>query len=333
MAAPVQSFSTGPALAVPLANPFGVQPAPDGSLVIASFDHHAIYRLAADRQTIARIAGTGSAGALGTSGASALEVQLNHPHEVQVLDNGDILVADTSNHRVGRISAKDGTWTTIVGTGQPGFAGDGGPASRAQLDQAYSIAVDGNNLWICDLGNHRIRHVDLETMLIGTVCGTGQRALPRDGAQAQGQPLAGPRSLAVDADNLWIVLREGNSVWRIDRASGHIFHVAGTGAQGMSGDGGPATEATLRGPKGIAVSPGDQKLYVADTENHAIRCVDLTTGRISTAINRQGIPGFNGDGPAVATRQLRRPHGVCVLPDGSLLIGDSENHRLRMAIP
>ncbi|RMF39177.1 MAG: hypothetical protein D6753_14400, partial [Planctomycetota bacterium] len=275
---------------------------------------------------------TGEKGGGGSDGDDPLQVSLNQPHELQVGPSGDIFIADTANHRIGKISARDGRWYRVAGTGRRGFGGDGGPATQAAMDQAYSIAVLKNDLWICDLGNHRIRHVDLITGMIRTIAGTGVRELPSDGGVAAQEPLAGPRSLAVDAQNLWVVLREGNSVWRIDRVSGRIHHVAGTGEKGMSGDGGDARLATLRGPKGIAVVPG-KAVYVADTENHAIRRIDLVRGTITTVINVGGQPGFNGDGQDVPHRQLRRPHGVCALPDGRLLIGDSENHRLRVAVP
>ncbi len=319
----------GRALAVPLSNPFGVQPEQDGSLIIASFDQHVLYRLDPTYRRLDRIAGTGKAGLSGRDGDYPTQVQLNRPHEIQIDDAGNIYVADTSNHRVGMIDASTGRWKNVAGTGSPGFSGDGGPANEAQLDQAYSLAVDGQELFIADLGNHRIRRVDLQSGIISTVCGTGQKRRPQDGGVATEQPLAGPRSLAIDEQNLWIVLREGNSVWRLDRTDGRVFHVAGTGKKGFKGDGGDALQAQLAGPKGIAVDP-EVALFIADTENHAIRRVDLARGTISTVVGSSGRPGFNGDGDQVRDRQLARPHGVCLLPDGQLLIGDSENHRLRL---
>jgi DNA-binding beta-propeller fold protein YncE len=126
------------------------------------------------------------------------------------------------------------------------------------------------------------------------------------------------------------VLREGNSVWRLDRRDLRLYHVAGTGEKGFSGDGGNALDATFNGPKGIAVDPG-RAVYVADTENHAIRMIDLKSQKIQTiAGSPSGTRGFNGDGDAPDTRLLNRPHGVCLLSNGALLIGDSENHRVRM---
>ena len=320
-----------PALETSLSNPFGVQPAPDGSLIIASFDQHVLYRLDSSYNRLERICGTGTAGQSGKGGEHPTNVALNQPHEVQIDAQGNIYVADTANHRVGKIDAATGRWSVVAGTGVAGFSGDRHRAVDAQFDQAYSIALDDQDLYIADLGNHRIRHVDLRSGVIETICGTGERAVPVDGQPAIKQPLAGPRSLAVDTNFLWVVLREGNSVWKIDRRDGKIYHVAGTGKKGFSGDDGEARLARLNGPKGIAIQPG-MAAYIADTENQAIRRIDLRSGRIATVVGSpQGEGGFNGDGDNLTQRLLKRPHGVSLLPSGSLLIGDSENHRLRLA--
>lgn len=323
----------GPALEMALSNPFGVQVEPDGSLIIASYDQHVIYRLDPSYRMLRVIAGTGQPGMSGRDGDFPLKAAMNQPHEVQLGSDGSIFIADTMNHRVVAIDGPTGRWRTIAGTGQQGFSGDSGRAQEAQLNQAYSIAISDNVLFIADLGNQRIRRVDLTNGAISTICGTGQAALPKDGELAISQPLLGPRSLAVDADNLWIVLREGNSVWRIDRSNHRIYHVAGTQEKGYSGDGGPAKLAEFRGPKGLAVDP-DHAVYVADTENHAIRRIDLHRGTISTVVGSLTAGrGYNGGGDQLDQRQLNRPHGVCLLPTGELLIGDSENHRLRMLSP
>ncbi len=316
---------------VPLSNPFGIQVESDGSLIIASWDQHVIYRLEPSYRSIEVILGSGGkTESQGRAGDLPHKVQLNQPHEVQVASNGDIYVADTTNHRVVKLDGQTGRFDIVAGTGEGGFSGDGSEARRAQFDQAYSIALDGNDLFVADLGNHRIRLVELDAGTVTTICGTGKKELPEDGKLAKSQPLAGPRSLAVDSENLWIVLREGNSVWRLDRSTLRIHHVAGTGQKGFSGDGGAAKEATFRGPKGIAVDPGEA-VFVADTENHAIRRIDLRSGKIATIVGT-GKGGFNGDGDELGKRMLKRPHGVCLLPTGELLIGDSENHRVRMLV-
>lgn len=319
----------GRALEIAVTNPFGVQPTADGSLIVASFDQHVVYRLEANYTRLERIAGTGQRGFLLGENRPPTTVPMSQPHEIQVDDEGNILVADTMNHRIGMINQRTGKWLHVAGTGEAGFSGDKGPAEKAEFNQAYSIAIDGDELFVADLKNHRIRRIDMSTGIVNTICGTGEKKLPQDGGIALEQPLAGPRSLAVDADNLWIVLREGNSVWRYDRADLRLYHVAGTGKKGFTGDGGDAKNCTFRGPKGIAVDP-EIALYVADTENHAIRLIDLRSKTVTTLVGASGKPGFNGDGNELSKRMLNRPHGVCLLKDGSLLVGDSENHRLRI---
>jgi NHL repeat len=318
----------GAALDVSVSNPFGVEPTADGNLLIVSYDRHVLFHLDLQSSRLRRLAGTGIAGLEMAAGISALKMPMHFPHEVRLGEDGGIFVADTTNHRVVRIDAGTAIWETIAGTGKAGFGGDGGLASRAEFNEAYSIALSRDQLFVADLQNQRVRQVDLKTGLIQTVAGTGQKARTLDGGLASEQPLHGPRSLAVDSDNLWIVLREGNSVWRVDRKTGVIHLVAGTGQKGFSGDGRQAREARLNGPKGIAVDPG-KFVYIADTENNVIRSVNLTNGLIDTvAGDLTGKKGFNGDGLNPRERLLARPHGVCLLAD-QLIIGDSENHRVR----
>jgi DNA-binding beta-propeller fold protein YncE len=210
----------------------------------------------------------------------------------------------------------------------PRFSGDSGPATRAQLRQPHSIAVDpSGKLLICDIGNHRIRQVDFSTGMIETYGGTGERQPTPDGAPVKTAPLNGPRTMSFDRDgNLYLALREGNAIYRIAPKAGTIHHLAGTGEQGYSGDGGPARLAKLAGPKGLAYGGG--KLYVADTESHVIRSMDLATGVITTVLGT----GRRGDGPEPDPLQcaLSRPHGVLVDADGVLYVADSEAHRIRV---
>jgi streptogramin lyase len=122
-------------------------------------------------------------------------------------------------------------------------------------------------------------------------------------------------------------LREGNSIYRLDPEAGTIHHVAGTGQKGFTGNGGPAKQATLSGPKGIGVAP-DGKVYFADTESHSIRMIDVRKGTIELVAGT----GERGDGPEGDPLKCRlaRPHGIFVDADGAIFIGDSENHRVRV---
>ena len=317
----------GPALTAELNNPFGVIRGPDGALWFCEYDGHTVRRIDAHGQIIT-IVGNGQAGYSGDGGAP-LSASLNKPHEIRFDRAGQLYIADMLNHAIRRVDLQSGVITTIAGTGEAGFSGDGGPAAKAQLRQPHSIQFgpDGR-LFICDIGNHRVRVVDPTSGVIRTLAGTGERGSTPDGARFADSPLNGPRTLDFDrAGNLWLALREGNQVFKLDLAAGTIHHVAGTGAKGFTGNGGPAKEATLSGPKGISVAP-DGKVYLADTESHSIRMIDLKTGRLEL-ITGTGAKADGPDGDPLRCG-LARPHGVFVDADGALYIGDSENHRIRV---
>jgi sugar lactone lactonase YvrE len=191
-------------------------------------------------------------------------------------------------------------------------------------------------LYVCDISNHRVRRVDGETGIITTFAGTGDAGSPSDQGTLAGMSLPGPRSMDIAPDGtMYLVLRGGNAVFSIDPLSGRVERVAGTGAIGYSGDGGPALDARfgsddfaadVAGPKGVTYSP-DGMLYVADSENHVIRRIDLSAGTISTVVG----DGESGDGPDgnPLTCRLNRPHGIS-FHDGLLYIADSDNHRIRV---
>ncbi|GAA5509835.1 hypothetical protein [Novipirellula caenicola] len=320
--------------ATPLGNPFGIEIIED-RVWITTVDDHCIWRASIDpnaktsssetgeprdaastgqQSGMVRVAGCGLKGYSG-DGGSALEATFNWPHEVRVDRDGNLIVADTRNHVIRRIDAKTNIVTTIAGDGTEGFSGDGGPATEARLKHPHSVVLDGEGgVLIADTHNHRIRRLDLGTGIIETIAGTGAGKLPSDGALALQTTLYGPRSLAIDEQSIWIALREGNSIWRMDRDSGRIHHVAGSGKKGRSGDGGPATEATFNGPKGL-VMDDQRRLLVVDTENHLIRRIDVDANTVETVL---------GKGPL----KLKRPHGIAYANGFGYLLGDSENHQV-----
>jgi DNA-binding beta-propeller fold protein YncE len=292
-------------------DPYGLAIGPDGALYFCDLGNQRIRRLDLRTRRTSDVAGS-----------------LNMPHEIAFDASGHLYVVERDNHIVRRIDRSTGALSTVAGTGVAGYSGDGGPASQAQLRQPHSIAIDrGGRLLICDVGNHRVRAVDLAGGTIETIGGTGDRLPTPDGAPFRGTPLNGPRTIVVDRDGTrYLALREGNALYRVDPRNGTLHHLAGTGQQGFSGDGGPARRATLAGPKGLALSGG--RIYVADTENHAIRCVDLDTGIISTVLGT-GERGDGPDGDPLRCR-LSRPHGVLAAADGAVYVGDSEAHRIRV---
>jgi sugar lactone lactonase YvrE len=317
----------GPGVEAQVNNPYGLVIGPDGALYFCEIGNHRVRRLDLKTHKISTVAGNGQKGYSG-DGGPALEASLNEPYEVRFDRSGNMFFAEMQNHVVRRVDAKTKTISTVAGTGKPGFGGDGGPATQAQLRQPHSIAFDGQGrLLICDIGNHRIRRVDLKTGNIETWGGTGEPKPTPDGAPVIGTPLNAPRAITSDrSGNLYLVLRQGNAVYRIDARAERIYHLGGTGETGYTGDGGPAKSARFAGPKGVAWAP-DNSLYLADTENHVIRRIDLKTGIITTVVGT-GKRGDGPDGDALKC-QLARPHGIFVSSDNKVYIADSESHRIR----
>jgi streptogramin lyase len=318
----------GPATAAQINDPFGVVRGPDGALWFCEYTGQRIRKIARDG-TISTVAGDGQRGYAG-DGGPALQATFNRPHEIRFDAAGHLFVADMVNHVIRRIDAKTGIVTTFAGRGgQRGYTGDGGPAAEALLAQPHSIQFgpDGH-LYICDIGNHVIRRVDMKTGVISTFAGTGKPGPTPDGAPIVGTPLRGPRSLDFDrAGNLWLATREGNQVFRFDLKAGTIHHVAGTGKSGFTGNGGPAKEATLSGPKGIAID-ADGNVWLADTESHSVRMIDAKTGKLEL-IAGTGKKGDGADGDPLQCA-LARLHGIFVDADGAVYIGDSEAHKVRV---
>lgn len=307
-------------------NPYGVIIGPDDALYWADFGSDRVLRLDLTSGHAASVAGSGAKGHRGDGGA-AVEAELNAPHEVRFDRKGNMYIAERDAHVIRHVDMHTGKISTIAGTGAPGFGGDGGPAEKAQLHQPHSIALDEkDNLYICDILNNRVRMRDAATGLISTFAGTGETGSFADTAPLDGTALHGPRSIDFAPDGtMFLVLREGNKIVRIDRHERVLTRIAGTGRKGYTGDGGPALQATFNGPKGIAYAP-DHSLYISDTENHVIRRLDLVRGTIATIIGT-GARGEGRDGNPLACA-LARPHGVYV-HNGTLYFGDSENNRIR----
>jgi len=319
--------SNGPATSTGLSQPFGICTGPDGALYVCEVGAHVVRRIDLQSEMMTTVAGCGRKGYAG-DGGPATAAELNEPYEVRFDSHGNMLFVEMQNHLVRKVDAKSGIISTLAGNGTAGFSGDGGPATAAQLNQPHSIVLDNDDrVYICDIRNHRIRVFDPATGLITTFAGTGAGLATPDNAVLEGTPLNGPRALDFDGDHsLYLALREGNAIFRIDLQERTLQHLAGTGKSGYSGDGGPAKQAQLSGPKGVSLSKtGD--LYFADTESHTIRVLRKSSGIVETVVG----DGKQGDGPDGDPKKCRlnRPHGVFISADNILYIGDSSNHRVR----
>jgi sugar lactone lactonase YvrE len=257
-------------------------------------------------------------------GGPATAAQLTTPYGVAI-DSGNVYISDSGNNRIRRVDPATGTITTFAGTGVAGSAGDGGPATAAQLNGPAGVVVASGSLYIADFTGNRVRRVDLATGTITTFAGTGVAGSGGDGGPATSAQLNSPRGLAVDSGNLYIADSVNNRVRKVDLATGTITTFAGTGVAGFSGDGGPATAAQLNGPAGVVVASGS--LYIADFTGNRVRRVDLATGTITTFAGT-GVAGFSGDGGPAAAAQLNTPRFLAVA-SGNLYITDSGNHRVR----
>lgn len=308
-------------------NPYGVIVGQDGALYFCEVDTGRTRKLDLTNNLLTTVAGNGEKAYVG-DGQLALEASFSAPHEIRFDSAGNLFVVERDSHVVRRVDATTGLVSTVAGTGEGGYGGDDGPAVQAQLRQPHSIAFDAQgNLLICDIGNSRVRSVNMGTGVITTLAGTGERAATPDQGPLIGTPLLGPRSIDTDSEgNAYLVLREGNAVYRLDIQGGTLQRIAGTGERGYTGDGGVAVDATFNGPKGIAYSAEDNSLYIVDTENHVIRRMNLNTGIIDTVLGS----GERGDGPDgnPLTCKLNRPHGVFVY-EGVIYVTDSESHRVR----
>ncbi|HEX3966974.1 MAG TPA: Ig-like domain repeat protein [Edaphobacter sp.] len=258
---------------------------------------------------------------------SALSVPLILPSALVFDAAGNLYLAETGNHVIRKIDTA-GLITTIAGTGTQGFSGDAGLATAATLDSPQGLALDvANNLYIADTHNHRIRKLNLATGIIITIAGTGTPGFSGDNTLATAAQLSLPTALALDSANNLYLADTGNHRIRKISAAGIITTIAGRGTQGFSGDAGPATSAVIDSPAGLALDSANN-LYLADSHNHRIRKLNLTTGIVST-IAGTGTPGFSGDAKAATSATLAFPHGLAIDAAGNLYLADTVNHRIR----
>jgi DNA-binding beta-propeller fold protein YncE len=311
-----------------LNQPFDVALDRQGNLYFSEAHNHCVRRVERGSGLIITVAGTGQEGYSG-DGGPALQAQLNSPYGIALDLANNLYIVDRLNACIRMVEASTGIIRTIAGSGQPGYSGDGGPAPQAQLQEPNDIVLDGHgHAFIADVRDHRVRVVDLTSGIISTFAGTGEAGSGGDGGPASRATLLGPRALAFSSTgDLYICLRNDHKVRKVDRRSGIIQTIAGTGEQGYAGDQGSALLATFNGPKEIAVDDQDN-IFLVDTENHCIRRIEAAS-RLVTTVAGTGHPGDRGDGGPATAARLKRPHGACVDDRGNVYIGDSENHRIR----
>jgi sugar lactone lactonase YvrE len=310
--------------AADIQGPVGIAVAPDGRVVVPEPTLNRV-RVISPTGVVGILAGTGVAGFSGDGGQAA-SAQINGPRDSAFDGAGNIYIADRDNDRIRRISP-DGIITTVAGSGVRGFAGDGGPAVAAQLNNPVGVAVDaGGNIYIADSLNLRIRKVDTSGN-ISTFAGNGASGVGGDGGLATGASFVRPDDVRINGLGSVLIVDSGGHNVRSVATDGKIATIAGTGEAGNKGDGGPATAATLTTPIEIAFDPFNN-LYISDTNGQRIRRVN-TAGVIST-IAGTGEVGFSGDGGPAGSARLSTPSGVSLNAAGDLFIADGGNNRIRV---
>ena len=258
-------------------------------------------------------------------GDLASNAQLNGPTDLVYDTNGNLFFVDGQNSVVRKIDT-NGIISTIAGNEIPGYSGDGGPATDAQLYVPYGIVFDtNNNLYISEIGNNVIRKIDTNG-IISTIAGNGIQGYSGDGGLATDAQLYGPYGITFDSnDNLYIGERNNNVIRKID-TNGIITTIAGNGTQGYAGDGGPATSALLYGCRSVTFKDNGD-LYISDGNNHVIRKID-TNGIISTIVGN-GIQGYSGDGDLAINAQINYPRIVIFDNYDNFYFSESSSHVIR----
>lgn len=267
--------------------------------------------------TITTVVGTGEAGYSG-DGGPARAARLNNPFDLTFDAAGNLIFSDTFNHCIRRVDARSGVISTIAGTGERGFSGDGGPATAAQLNEPYGVAVDpSGTVFIADRLNRRVRCVDGTTGVITTL----------GGGEATLRDLVEPNGLAYDAVHrlLYVADVADHRVRLIDVKDRMLVTCAGTGLGEHTGDGGIAIAACLHGPRAVALAP-DGSFYILERQGSTLRRVHR--GVIET-IAGTGVRGYDGDGGDARQASFNAPKEMAVEPDGSVLIVDTESHVIR----
>jgi uncharacterized protein (TIGR03437 family) len=313
----------GPGANAEVNGPRGVTEDAFGNLYIAEFYGQRV-RKVTPGGVITTLAGTGVAGYSG-DGGPATSAQLNGPYRVTVDLAGNVYIPDSSNCRVRKVSP-NGTITTVVGNGNENYTGDNGLATNASLVYPEAVAFDSaGNYYVADEGANVVRKINTSGV-ITTAVGTGVANYTGDNGPAASATLDGPVGVILDAAGDLYISDQGNNVIR-KVTNGTITTVAGTGAFGFSGDGGPAIKAEFAYPASIGIDAAGN-VYIPDVNNNRIRVL-FTDGTINSVAGN-GVEGYGGDGGPALSAAINVPRSVSVAPNGNVCIGDFGNNRVRL---
>jgi sugar lactone lactonase YvrE len=312
----------GPAVEAEFNAPTGLAVDGEGNLFITDTDNHRVRKVGVNG-IVTTVAGSGPVGS-GKGGFSgdngpATDARFSNPYGLAVDGEGNLFIGDVGNSRIRKIGV-NGVVTTVAGNGKFAYSGDGGPAILASINGPASLAAGTmGDLFFADAFNTRVRKVSSDGT-ISTVAGGGKPLDGLgDGGPATQARLKLPTSIALDAmGNLFIADFGNNRVRKVD-TKGIITTLAGTGEEGFSGDGGPATEARFNRANRLAVDPAGN-LFISDTLNFRVRKVS-PSGIVTTVVGT-GEAGFSGDGGPAAQARLDAPYFLAIDRTGNLFIGD-----------
>ncbi len=304
--------------------PFGTQTSMIALVLLAILGP--AHAAAADDPVITTFGGNGSATCSGDGGL-ATAAGIYRPVGLAFDKNGNLYVGESDN-RVRRITP-DGIITTVAGTGVPGFSGDGGLATSAQLNGSIvwgmPVALDGQgNLYVAEFGNNRVRKVNLQG-IITTIAGDGDDEMPAEGYLATTAPFGNPTAVAADDNGVYVAVI-GSVIVRVTSDGMERTAVGWPGGCGRGGDGGPAHNAHVCQPYGLFLRPNGE-ILIADTNNNLVRRV-LADGTMTTIAGTRA-QGYTGDGGVATNASLDLPMGIAADAAGNTYIGDSDNHRVR----
>ena len=310
----------GPATAAQFARPQGIAvDSLNNLLYVADIDNERIRKVDLTSGTITTVAGNGTAGYSG-DGGPAIIASLNNPTGVAVDSLGNLYIADGDNFRVRRVDTS-GVITTFAGNGINGFAGNGGPATSAELSGGLGLAVDttDNLLLIADTYNLAVRGVNFSSTIINTVAGGP--------ANVAGVTLGTTQAVSADTAGDWVIADTGHGLIRLVPAATRTSSTVAGNGLGVSGDTFPAVDASLNSPRSVAVDSAGN-VFIADTDNQRIRRVDAAS-KVITTVAGNGNLNFSGDNGPATSAELANPLGIAVDASGYLFIADTQNQRIR----
>lgn len=332
----------GAATSAQIYQPYALVFDPSGNLYLSDGADNVVRKVAAATGVISTYAGSFQgllSGGFSGNGGAATSAHFYGPFGLALDAVGNLYVSDSANNTIRKVSAESGVISGFAGnamlhgTARGTYTGDGGQAINAGINHPFKIVFDtSGNLYLCDTENHVVRRVAAGTGTMTTVAGTGQAGSSGDGGLATAAQLYNPEGITFDsAGNLYLTDQANNTVREVNVATGVITTVAGGGTPSLSGagDGGLATQASLRSPQDVAFDAvGD--MIIADTSNHVIRRVKKVTGIIETIVGT--MQGYGGDGGLASAAKLNNPNGLAFDAAGNLYISDGANSRIRKVV-